>query len=164
MLKFSLGSFGAFPIFGWPYISKTSGRRAECTKILGLRGRSLVPTEYLSLLSVHCQFGVIPCISYFWRPCFFFSLKYSGIFVRLSLYVAGILLTSKWPSRVSKPLGLLFSKSNQYIPVSREGFHQNEVDRWNAFWDILLTHRHTQGHRNKALAGFKKQFVLAGGV
>ncbi len=64
--------------------------------------------EYLSLLSVQGQFGVIWCFSSFWWPCIYFWVEYSGIFVLLSLYIAGILLMCKWPSRASRPLGLLF--------------------------------------------------------
>ena len=64
---------------------------------------------YFWLLSVQDQFGVIRCIFSFWHPCIYFWLKYSGIFVLLSLYVTGILLTSKWPRRSSRPLGLLFT-------------------------------------------------------
>ena len=70
--------------------------------------RYLVLAEYFWLLRVQGQFGVIRCISSFWRPCIYFWLKYSGIFVLRSLYITGILLTSKWPSRGSMSLGLLF--------------------------------------------------------
>ncbi len=41
--------------------------------------------------------------------------KYLGIFLLLSWYVTGILLTSKWPSRASRPLGLLFRFSTTYL-------------------------------------------------
>ncbi len=74
-----------------------------------LRGKSLVPADYLSLLSVQCQFGVILRISNIWRPCIYFWLKYPGIFALLSLFISGVLLTSKWPSRASMPLGLLLT-------------------------------------------------------
>ncbi len=80
-----------------------------------LGGKSLVPAEYLSLLSVQGQFGVIWWISSFGWPCIYFWLKYSGIFVLPSLYITGSLLTSKWPSRASRPLGLLLYNIYQVV-------------------------------------------------
>ncbi len=70
--------------------------------------------EYFWLLSVQGQFGVIRCISDFWWPCIYFWLKYLGIFVLLSWYVTGTILNSKWPSRASRPLGLLFCNNTPF--------------------------------------------------
>ncbi len=52
----------------------------------------------------------------------YFRLKYSGIFALLSLYITGILLTSKWPSRASRPLGLLLTL--QTISFSKLAFSE----------------------------------------
>ncbi len=68
----------------------------------------MVYVEYFWLLSGQVQFGVIRCISSVWWPCIYFWLKYLGIFVLLSFYIPSILVISNWPSRVSRPLGLLF--------------------------------------------------------
>ena len=54
-----------------------------------------MPAEYLSLLSVQGQFGIIQCFPAFDDLVSTFEFKYSGIFVLLSLYITGILLTSK---------------------------------------------------------------------
>ena len=84
------------------------------------RGKSLVPTDYLSLLSVQGQFGVIWCISSFWQPCIYFWLKYSETFVLLRLNITVILLTSKSPSRVWRSLGfLLFNHVYMDVDPSR---------------------------------------------
>ncbi len=83
------------------------------------RGKSLVPTDYLSL-SVQGQFGVIWCISSFWQPCIYFWLKYSETFVLLRLNITVILLTSKSPSRVWRSLGfLLFNHVYMDVDPSR---------------------------------------------
>ncbi len=109
--QFAMESFGAFPSFGRPDISKTNRRRANGPKFhLRVSCRSLVPAEYLSLLSVWGQFGVMR----YKFPVFddlvsTFDLIF-GIFVLLSLYISCILLTSKSPSRGSRPLGLLCLK------------------------------------------------------
>ncbi len=93
-------------------ISETANRRAKRSKIRASGVvfisifKYLLCIEYFWLLSVQGQFWVIRYISSFWWPCIYFWLKYSGIFV-LSWNVIGILLTSKWPSRASRPLGLL---------------------------------------------------------
>ncbi len=66
-----LGSFGAFPIFAnlvhvvsrkWLIVGQNGPK-------FGPQGKYLVYIEYLSLLSVQVQFGVIGCISDFRRPC-----------------------------------------------------------------------------------------------
>ncbi len=54
---------------------------------LGIRDKYLAPAEYYWLLSIQGQVGIIQCISSFWRPYIYFWLKYSGIFVLLSLYI-----------------------------------------------------------------------------
>ncbi len=57
-----------------------------------------MPAEYLSLLSVQGEFGDIRCIPIFddlVHVVATFDIKYSGIFVLLSVYITGILLTSK---------------------------------------------------------------------
>ncbi len=78
-------------------------------KYFSLRGKSLLPAEYLSLLSVQGQFtGSVGSFLAFDDLVFYFWLQYSEIFLLLSLYITGVLLTSKWPSRRSRPLGLLF--------------------------------------------------------
>ena len=64
--KFSLGSFGAFPIFDdlvHVYRKRliVERNRAKC----GLWGKFLVCIKYFSLLSVQGQFGVIRYISIF---------------------------------------------------------------------------------------------------
>ncbi len=80
--------------------------------------------EYFWLLSVQGQFGVIRYISSFWRPCIYFWLKYWGIFVLLSWNITGILLTSKWPSRASRPLGLLLI----YLPAGCFNLSNPQLD------------------------------------
>ena len=108
MFKFSLGSFGAFPIFGGPYVSKSSGHGAKWSK---RSASEVVFSACRMLIIIKCSRSVlvIQCISDFWRPCIYLWLKYAGFFVLLSLYITAILLTSKWPSRTSKSLGLLFA-------------------------------------------------------
>ena len=91
---------------------------SETEQNLGLRSKYLVCIDYFWLLSVQVQFGVIRCISSFWRPCIYFWLKYLGIFVLLSWYVTGIILTSKWPSKAPGPLVPIFSNHAKNIGVS----------------------------------------------
>ncbi len=54
-----MGSFSAFPIFERPYTLYLENQWAssKTDQYLSLRGKSLVPAEYLSLLSVQCQCG-----------------------------------------------------------------------------------------------------------
>ncbi len=60
MFKFRLGSFGALRIFisRKPVVVEQNGQIFQPQE-------SLVPAEYLSLLSVKSQFGVIRCFSSF---------------------------------------------------------------------------------------------------
>ena len=81
MFKFSLGSFGAFPIFRdlisrKPLVTVVS----KIDQHLGHRDNSLVPGECLSLLSVQEQFGVIPCISCFGNLVSTFDLNIQDLF------------------------------------------------------------------------------------
>ena len=44
--KFSLGTFGAFPIFGYPYILKKKYLVSKKDKKFSIRGKSLLPAEF----------------------------------------------------------------------------------------------------------------------
>ena len=71
MFKFSLGSFGAFPIFA-DLVHVVSLKQLIIERNgpkLDLRGNYLVYIEYFLLLSVQVQVGVMRCISDFCRPC-----------------------------------------------------------------------------------------------
>ncbi len=62
---------------------------------------------------------------------------YLGIFVLLSWYVTGILLTSKWPSRASRPLGLLLTNW-----VRRRLTCNKRDARWNWNFEWLEVNVH----------------------
>ncbi len=89
---------------------------------------------YRVLLTVVFKFslGSVCAFPVFAWPCIYFSLKYSGIFVLLSLYLTGILLSSKWPSRTPSPwascwsFGALSSRWPLHV-----GFRKQLVTKWN---------------------------------
>ncbi len=107
-----------------------------------LRCKSFLHTECLSLLSVQDQVGVIWCISSFWRPFIldYFWLKYSRILVLLILCLTGILLSSEWPSRVSRPLGLLFLHSDTGYSFKRNCYDFGNLSYicTKIIWSILF--------------------------
>ncbi len=95
-VQVQFGYSGAFPIFDnlvsqKPVVIERNEPKCQPQREVFRTYRALTP--------LHFQL---------WRPCIYFWLKYLGIYV-LSLYLTVILLSSKWPSRVQRPLGLLLA-------------------------------------------------------
>ncbi len=84
---------------------------SEIDQNFRLRGKSFM--HYLSLLSVQVQFEVIWCISNFDDLVSTFDLNFqqSYLYCYRKVYTLPIFfyLAIKWPSRASRPLGLLFA-------------------------------------------------------
>ncbi len=89
-----MGSLGAFLIVSQKgLIVERNGQK------FGTQGWVFCVYRVFLTVNVQVQFGVIQCIS---------DLNFQGSLYCYSLYITGILLTSKWPSRSSRQLGLLF--------------------------------------------------------
>ncbi len=109
MFKFSLGSFGAFPIFGnlvsrKEVVVERNGPKFGPQRQVFRAYRVLFTVNLTVQRSVWGQ----SVHFHFWRPWIYFWLKYSGIFVVPSVQRTGI-LSRKWLGRASRPLGFLFS-------------------------------------------------------
>ena len=96
------------------------------------------------MLSVQGKFRVIRCISDFWRPCIYLWLKYSGLFVLLSLYFTGItnqILNTPGPLVKYNLQSINVVMSKTVMSCRKPRFVSNSTCRKGSFDSQLQSHR-----------------------